>query len=72
MIRADSVDYVQDILIAEVCNHLSYVPVSASSPCQPSQVSFSGRIDELREENLRLERELKQWKGQATVESELR
>jgi chromosome segregation ATPase len=35
-------------------------------------VSFSARIDELQEENLRFERELKEWKGRAAVESELR
>jgi hypothetical protein len=69
--RTDSVDYVQEILIAEVYNYPKF-PVSASSPCQLPQVSLSTKIDELQEENLRLEWGLKQWKGQATAESERR
>lgn len=36
------------------------------------QASFSAKIDELRQENENLERELKQWKDQATAESKLR
>jgi chromosome segregation ATPase len=39
---------------------------------KPPQASFSAKIDELREENENLERELKQWKDQATAESKLR
>jgi chromosome segregation ATPase len=35
-------------------------------------VGFIARIDDLQEGNLRLEQELKQWRGQATAESELR
>ncbi|KAH7418686.1 hypothetical protein BKA64DRAFT_654991, partial [Cadophora sp. MPI-SDFR-AT-0126] len=38
----------------------------------PPQASFSAKIDKLREENENLERELKQWKDQATAECKLR
>jgi chromosome segregation ATPase len=69
--RTDVVDYLQEVLIAEVCNYAKFL-ILANSFFQPSQVSFSTRIDELQEENLKLERELKQWKGQATAESEHR
>lgn len=69
--RTDSVDYIQEVLIAEVFNYPKF-PASTNPPCQPSQVNLSARIDELQEENLRFERELKQWKGQATAESERR
>ncbi|PVH69406.1 hypothetical protein DL98DRAFT_661712 [Cadophora sp. DSE1049] len=54
--RARSAEYVQETLM------------STESP----QASFSAKIDELREENKNLERELKQWKDQATAESKLR
>ena len=36
------------------------------------QASFSAKIDELRDENENLKRELEQWKHQATAESKLR
>jgi hypothetical protein len=39
---------------------------------KPPQASFSAKIDELREENENLERELKEWKDQAMAESKLR
>lgn len=35
-------------------------------------MSFSAKIDELRGENVKLERELKQWRDQAAEESRLR
>ncbi|KAH8650256.1 hypothetical protein BGZ60DRAFT_569573 [Tricladium varicosporioides] len=54
--RARSAEYMQQTLM------------STESP----QASFSAKIDELREENESLERELKQWKDQATAESKLR
>jgi hypothetical protein len=37
-----------------------------------SQPSFSAKIDELRDENLRAEQELKRWRSQAAAESEFR
>ncbi|PVH67456.1 hypothetical protein DL98DRAFT_507700 [Cadophora sp. DSE1049] len=52
------------------------VPVATTTQTRsaehPPQASFSAKIDELREENENLERELKQWKDQATAESKLR
>jgi hypothetical protein len=65
-------DHVQDVLIsAEVCKQLEFLD-PANHLTQPTQVSFSTKIDELRGENAKLEQELKQWRDQATEESRLR
>ncbi|KAH8799666.1 hypothetical protein F5884DRAFT_863276 [Xylogone sp. PMI_703] len=39
---------------------------------EPPQASFSAKIDELQNDNLRIGRELEQWKDQAVAESDLR
>jgi hypothetical protein len=65
-----------------MCRKLSYqqryantpkflIPTNLTNLLKPPQASFSAKIDELREENENLERELNEWKDQATAESKL-
>jgi DNA repair ATPase RecN len=66
-------EYIQETLKStEVCKPVKFLIPTKKNSLKPLQASFSAKIDELREENENLERELKEWKDQATAESKLR